>query len=87
MKRELVSRDELLEILRRELLKDPENADCGFRRVRERGKPDADGCNWDVDITGSGRPVETCQEASLAVIRRIRARSNLRASSTFPPHP
>ncbi len=80
MPRELVSAEQLQQILNDELHAAYEDyEDCQFEGIMALRGTDEDGCNWsDPGLQCSGMPAEVCAGAARAVVVKIRAQYNLR---------
>jgi len=79
MPRELVSAEQLQQILNDELHIYKDYEDCQFTGIMALRETDEDGCNWsDPGYQCSGMPAEVCADAVRAVVVKIRAQYNLR---------
>lgn len=80
MNRQLVSREELLQILNKRIMAHPDGGpDCSMPGpVYELKDPDAEGVNWEVTIVrGSGIEATECAKAFRRVIAEARKAYNL----------
>ncbi len=79
MTRELVSAEQLQQILNDELHGYEGYEDCQFGGIMALRGTDEDGCNWsDPGFRCSGMPAEVCADAVRTVVVKIRAQYNLR---------
>ncbi len=79
MTRELVSAEQLQQILNDEFHTYEDYEDCQFGGIMALRGTDEDGCYWsDPGVQCSGMPAEVCAGAARAVLVKIRAEYNLR---------
>ncbi|MEJ2324990.1 MAG: hypothetical protein P8Y77_09435 [Nitrospirota bacterium] len=79
MERELVSIEELLSILNKELDKFPDYGECRYESVTKLDKSDETGCNWgEVILKCSGTHPGTCQPAAFKMVEEMKKKYNLR---------
>jgi hypothetical protein len=78
MSRQLVSSEELVNILNRELLGHDTCQDCSFSAGMKLSAERADGCNWsDPHLRCSGVRADTCLQAANHVVQEAQRRYNL----------
>lgn len=79
MSRELVSKNELLNLMNSLLHENSDLKDCRFTSVRKLQEADFNGCNWSVDygLRCSGVPAEVCAEPAKRVVEALMKIYNL----------
>ena len=85
MKRDLVSKDELISILNKELAKYEDCENCRFHGVIELAEEDEDGCNWsrsDVIVRCSGVPAEICMPFAARTVSEVGGKYNIKINSS-----
>jgi hypothetical protein len=80
MERRLVSEEELIKILNRELAKEEDSEGYSFMEgITRLIDVEEDGCNWsDVAIRGSGVPVEFMTKRADIILEEVRKKYNLK---------
>ena len=80
MARKLVTQEELVDILNRELAKLPECAGVRVSHLPDKLRVDETGCNWSRDVVLGG-PLggpQACTESAAVIVSRLAAEYNLR---------
>ena len=79
MARKEVTENQLVAIIKGELVKQEECAGCRVNGIVALREPDDEGCNWSEPcISFSGVPVDVCRTVAAQVVARARTNFNLK---------
>jgi hypothetical protein len=81
MRRELVSKDDLISILNKKLAKYEECENCRFVGLLDLAEEDEDGCNWSrtsVTVRCSGVPADICEPFAARIVSEVGKKYNIR---------